>query len=363
MEINLKDTLRRLRHGKSITQEVLADHLGITPQSVGKWERGEGFPDITLLPKIALFFNVTVDELLNVGQSRIEEEIKAYQEQDLRLRNKGESQKLLEMWEKAYSEFPNDCRVICGLMEAINRGGAYYQLPSEDAERKIMLGKRILAESTDGELRERAVQALCYTYDRIGDKENALRYAKMGGSMYITREDLCAFVLDGEEGREAAQEYIAGLLQLAAFAASGMPHKIRMDHESRIKAYEFGIELWKLFFSDGNYGFYAQDISLRYMWIADEYAFVKDGEKAIESLEKAVEAAVISARDGDKEMCYTAPLAKGMKNKPSEHTKNYKGNTCNMRLKNLNYSHFDFIRDDERFKQLKAELEKYAEEV
>ena len=40
MEINLKEKLRSLRYQKGITQEVLADHLGITPQSVGKWERG-----------------------------------------------------------------------------------------------------------------------------------------------------------------------------------------------------------------------------------------------------------------------------------------------------------------------------------
>ena len=55
MEINLKEKLRSLRLEKNITQDALAGHLGITPQSVSKWERGEGFPDITLLPKIAFF--------------------------------------------------------------------------------------------------------------------------------------------------------------------------------------------------------------------------------------------------------------------------------------------------------------------
>lgn len=40
MEINLKDKLRTLRQRKNVTQEALAKHLGITPQSVGKWERG-----------------------------------------------------------------------------------------------------------------------------------------------------------------------------------------------------------------------------------------------------------------------------------------------------------------------------------
>ena len=75
MQINLKDKLRSLRMQKNITQEALANHLGITPQSVGKWERGEGFPDITLLPRIAFYFDITVDELLCVDQVGVEETI------------------------------------------------------------------------------------------------------------------------------------------------------------------------------------------------------------------------------------------------------------------------------------------------
>ena len=78
MEIMIKDKLRTLRQQKNVTQETLANHLGITPQSVGKWERGEGFPDITLLPKLALYFDVTVDELLCVDKARIDEVINSY---------------------------------------------------------------------------------------------------------------------------------------------------------------------------------------------------------------------------------------------------------------------------------------------
>jgi len=65
MEICLKDKLRTLRMQKGITQEALANHLGITPQSVGKWERGEGFPDITLLPLMADLFDCSIDELFS----------------------------------------------------------------------------------------------------------------------------------------------------------------------------------------------------------------------------------------------------------------------------------------------------------
>ena len=114
MEIEMKDKLRTLRQQKNKTQDDLANYLGITYQSVGKWERGEGYPDITLLPRIALYFDVTVDELLGVDSARIEEKINAYIENSEIYMYYGEVEKNLKLWEEAYEEFPNDCRVMGG---------------------------------------------------------------------------------------------------------------------------------------------------------------------------------------------------------------------------------------------------------
>ena len=111
MEINIKDKLRALRQQKNVTQEALAKHLGITPQSVGKWERGEGFPDITLLPNIAIYFGVTVDELLSVDNARIEEKIKAYEAESLKYRNLGETGKTLSCGKRHIKNF----RMTAGL--------------------------------------------------------------------------------------------------------------------------------------------------------------------------------------------------------------------------------------------------------
>lgn len=118
-------------------------------KSVGKWERGEGFPDITLLPKIAFYFNVTVDELLSVDQIRVEETICEYLRQSEIFQQNGENQKNLEMWEKAYAEFPNDCRVIEGLMFAINRE-AVYPCPQDKATLIITLGEELLQLISSG---------------------------------------------------------------------------------------------------------------------------------------------------------------------------------------------------------------------
>lgn len=61
------ENLRRLRQAKGYTQEQVADHLGVSPQSVSRWECGSTFPDILLLPAIAEHYCVTVDDLFREG--------------------------------------------------------------------------------------------------------------------------------------------------------------------------------------------------------------------------------------------------------------------------------------------------------
>lgn len=357
MEINMKDTLRALRQKKNVTQEALADHLGITPQSVGKWERGEGFPDITLLPNIALYFNVTIDDLLNVGKARIDEKVQAYQDESRRYKNAGKNEENLALWERAYAEFPNDCRVMAGLMGAINLEGQW-PCPKEKAERIISLGERILLESTDTQLREYAIQLLCYTYDSIGDKENALLYADMGGSIWTTREGFRAKVLNGEAGIEACQNCIDSLLYLAALTAQSMLTKSEFAPNEKIAAYEFGIQLMKLLFEDDNVGFYANDISMRYSFIARNYAKLGNVENTLHSLEECAKYAVIASNL--KEMQYTAPMVNRVKYNPADTFQNYKGNACNLRLKELEWNGYDFVRKDKRFQKVVGDLEAYA---
>ena len=55
---------KNLRKANDLTQEQIAEIFHVSPQSVSRWETGANYPDIEILPHIALFFKVTVDELL-----------------------------------------------------------------------------------------------------------------------------------------------------------------------------------------------------------------------------------------------------------------------------------------------------------
>ena len=75
MKLTIGENIRNYRRKNDITQETLADRLGVTYQSVSRWENGTTYPDIELLPAIAEVLAVTIDELL--GMSQIEKEKRA----------------------------------------------------------------------------------------------------------------------------------------------------------------------------------------------------------------------------------------------------------------------------------------------
>jgi transcriptional regulator with XRE-family HTH domain len=63
MGVNLGQTIANLRKQMQITQEDLAESIGVSAQSISKWETGATYPDILLLPVIADTFNVSLDTL------------------------------------------------------------------------------------------------------------------------------------------------------------------------------------------------------------------------------------------------------------------------------------------------------------
>ena len=75
MKLNIGENIRRLRRSADMTQEQLADKLGVAYQSVSRWENGTTYPDMELLPALSSIFGVTVDELLGMEENKKKERI------------------------------------------------------------------------------------------------------------------------------------------------------------------------------------------------------------------------------------------------------------------------------------------------
>ena len=111
MSINLGEKLKSLRKEKNISQEKLAQYLNVSFQAVSKWENSSTYPDIELLPELARFFGITVDELL--GAEQIDEK-KLYEEYEARaaeIYRNGNISKTLPIWQEAYHKLPNNIEV------------------------------------------------------------------------------------------------------------------------------------------------------------------------------------------------------------------------------------------------------------
>lgn len=75
MNISIGTNIKKYRAAKNITQEQLAESLGVSCAAVSKWERNETYPDITLIFPLAHYFDVSVDDLMGYNRTAYEREI------------------------------------------------------------------------------------------------------------------------------------------------------------------------------------------------------------------------------------------------------------------------------------------------
>lgn len=75
-EINIAKMLITKRREKGITQDELAAYIGVSKASVSKWETGQSYPDITFLPQLAAYFNISIDKLMGYAPQMTKKDIK-----------------------------------------------------------------------------------------------------------------------------------------------------------------------------------------------------------------------------------------------------------------------------------------------
>ncbi|MBE6782624.1 MAG: helix-turn-helix domain-containing protein [Ruminococcaceae bacterium] len=119
MTIYFGENLKKLRKSKNLTQDALADFLGMSFQAISKWERGETYPDITMLPVIASFFGVTVDSLLGTDMIEKEKQIEKYLNEYSRLLSEGRIKDARDIFKTAITEFPGNYDLLSKYLNAL----------------------------------------------------------------------------------------------------------------------------------------------------------------------------------------------------------------------------------------------------
>ena len=112
MDILIGENIKRLRTESNLTQEQLAEALNVSSVAVSKWERGDTMPDISMLPRLAYYFRVSIDELMSYDACAVDLEIGAFITEHTKAAEAYNTKECLRLSKAAYKKYPQDYRVM-----------------------------------------------------------------------------------------------------------------------------------------------------------------------------------------------------------------------------------------------------------
>lgn len=218
MELMIGEKLKKLRRSRDLTQEEVAVHLGISFQAISKWERGDGYPDITMLPTLANYFHVSVDELIGMDEilsaQKLDEINRTWQSN----RREGRHQDNVTLMRNALKTYPNNALLCIQLSASLERLDGTENEKREYLKESIMLQEQILRYCDDSEIRGAALCNISDSYYRYGDYDKALEYANKLPNLFKTRETALVRILkDDEEKHNVALSAIEPLAWLLSY--------------------------------------------------------------------------------------------------------------------------------------------------
>lgn len=356
--------IKKLRRERDITQEQLADMLGITSRAVSQWECGRASPDISQLPILSNIFGVSADVLLEIDVTQKEKRIDEILKEAESHWSKGYNSDGAKILREGLKEFPNSYKIMFNLMSCLWR----VRDEPENAEKRdemtaevISIGEKILSECTDTNLRYSAVQLLCYTYPGAGEEEKAIRLANELPD--LTKSDMLVSIYRGTKmfdlKRDMLHSFISDLyLKLHFYNTALDGGSMAFTTEEEIEIFKKYFAIMEILFEDGNYGFFRQEIGWSYISLAKLYMKVNGQDKAIECLKTASEQLIINDTTYDPDSEYTCLLLRGKKFGRVLH--NIDHNDTMYQLGEMEDSVFDPIRESAEFISIENELKKYA---
>lgn len=283
--MDLKHKLKELRTSRGMTQEAVAECLGVSSQTVSKWERGLLSPDISLLPRIALLYKCSIDSLFDMELAWGIEHRREFEANIHALHEQGDWEGVYRAWIREIELNPDQYRNYPDVMLHVFRKKLYKK---EYVEKMISLAEHAEKCCTDDDMRNeiyRVMLQLCSESDDRRIKEKGNYYYRKLPQLRHSREVYAAFVMEGEE-------YRAQMKKNLIYQIDGAECCVRqlitpdMPPEERLFYYQKAAALYEVVL-DGRYaGFYDPPLLYDYLHIALIYAELGQPAAAAEYVER-----------------------------------------------------------------------------
>lgn len=367
MNIKIGKIIKKLRTENNITQDTLANAIGVTPQAISRWESESGYPDIELLPALADFFAVSMDVLLGYRLSDREEELVNIKKEMHRLSADGGIDERISFARLSLSKYPADYEIKNNLAVAL-----YHKWQDTLDESLISEIESLCMSVVDGcddeDERYNAVFTLISLYGRIGQQDKAKVLVNRLTPMKYCKEGVLAEGIGDENTELYLQDYISRLTDALGSAIFNYVTNDYLSNDTetwdkKMEMLNISNQLYKLIYGE-NLMFYHTRLSWNY-WLLSTYQIALDKtEDALSSLEKMCYHAVEYDKSyiGDHGKSYTSVLTNKLTyggsdegfDEPSEH------NNCYYMLDRLEHRRYNSIRGNERFVAVINSLKKYA---
>lgn len=190
MNINLGEKIRTLRKAKNISQEILAQYLGISFQAVSKWENGDTMPDVTMIPAIASFFDVSTDELFDFN--RLDTERKVQQAcWDIADWRNDHPEKAEKAYRDLLKQYPGNEIILANLLYVLQK--------LERNEELIDLCKSVIASAKLEDIRYDAARIMAEAYKAMGEYSLCKNAIELIPEFFFTHLEEKALLLDGDD--------------------------------------------------------------------------------------------------------------------------------------------------------------------
>ncbi len=197
MNKRLSEKIRELRKTHNLTQEQLADMLGIAFQSVSKWETGIALPDISYVLRLAAIFNITTDELLGFNRQEMLDDIKQIVTDACKYRE-ADPKKAYGIICVGLDKYPDNEILLNNLLYCID----YTHNPDET----LKIAGKLIDRTAEPDIKYDALRFVAYAYNAKGDEAGAMSALEQIPELYFSKLSEAAFVLSGEAKQNAAEK-------------------------------------------------------------------------------------------------------------------------------------------------------------